>query len=143
MAEINKAKEYLMQLRTLDNQLINKCEEVQKLEDMLTSINAASGDADKVKSSISQDKFGDTVAKIVDLQNEIKEEVNTLVEKTDEIKNVINKVEDQDLRNLLYQRYILGHKWEKIAVNMHLSYRHTLRLHGLGLQEIEKLIICH
>ena len=58
----------------------------------------------------------------------------------DDIKKMIDKIDDQKLHSVLYRRYILGQKWEEVAVSMRLDYRWITRLHGRALQNLIKKI---
>ena len=53
---------------------------------------------------------------------------------------VIEKVPDDKLRELLLLRYISVMTWEEIAVSMGLSYRHVCRLHGDALSQAKKYL---
>ena len=70
-----------------------------------------------------------------------------LIDKRDQAKALIDKVEDEGIRCVLYRYYILGQTWELIAVDMGYAIRHVYRLHGTGLLFLEKMslnvIKCH
>ena len=57
-----------------------------------------------------------------------------------EIEETIGKVGDMSLQEVLRGRYIEGKTFELLAVELHYSYRHTTRLHGEALIEIEKIL---
>lgn len=44
---------------------------------------------------------------------------------------------DSDLDNQAAEAIINGMSWEKVAVKMNYSYRHTTRLHGIALQKLK------
>lgn len=52
------------------------------------------------------------------------------------IEEKINTVEDETLRELLFQKYILGKTLEEISLVINYSKRHTERLHRKALAEI-------
>ena len=86
------------------------------------------------------DKLGSAVAQIVDAENKVRTEIEQLFATEREIEQTINAVEDERLRMILYHRYILGEKWEQIAVSLHLDYRWLLRLHGRALIAVQNQI---
>mgnify|MGYP001703267788 CR=1 FL=1 len=137
MAETNKAKEYLLQVSRAEHRIKRLQEEIQTLQELVTSTSAIS-QGERVISSTSQDKMADTICTI----EEKIEEWNIEVRKLVEIMTTISKLSNEEYRGILYKRYCQSKKWEEIALEMGISYRHTTRLHGLGLQEIEKIIIC-
>lgn len=134
------AKEYLLQYTDLARQIVNKAEEIQRLETLVTKVNTPTDSSDRVKSSGNQDKMADAVCKIADLQTELQADITRMADLQDEIKQTISKVSNTEHRDVLYKRYILNMTWERIAVELNVSYRHTTRLHGIALQEVEKII---
>jgi DNA-directed RNA polymerase specialized sigma subunit len=60
------------------------------------------------------------------------------IQKAEEIKNCINRLEDTREREVLTSRYIKGKKWEKIAEEMKEEHvRQVHRLHGRALNNLE------
>lgn len=53
------------------------------------------------------------------------------------IQTAIDTVQDARLRTLLEYRYIDGRKWESIADDLCIDFRHTLRLHCRALTQIK------
>lgn len=133
------AKEYLRQIRSCDRTITNKLEEVTKLNELMLNVTSA-WKSDVVQSGGSGDKLGDTVAKIIDLQKEINEEIDRLVDLRREVMATIDKVEGSDLRDILYRRYLRFESWEEIAVGTAYTYRHVLRLHGIALKKVSEIM---
>jgi DNA-directed RNA polymerase specialized sigma subunit len=78
-------------------------------------------------------KTEEILAKIVDLENEIDADIDQLISIRDNIKAVIEAVEDDRERLLLQYRYLDGWTFEKIAVEMNYSWRQIHRLHSQAL----------
>lgn len=53
------------------------------------------------------------------------------------IQTAIDTVQDERLRTLLEYRYIDGRKWESIADDLSIDFRHTLRLHCRALTQVK------
>ncbi len=138
MAEID-AKAFLQQVELFDNYINNKLEELDRLKALTLKI-TTSLKQDVVSSSGSQDKLGDAVAKIVDLEAEINEAVDTFIEKKRAVSGIIEKVNNPDQANVLSKRYLLYERWEQIAMEMNFTYRHTTRIHGEALQTVRRLL---
>lgn len=49
----------------------------------------------------------------------------------------IEAMTDEREKDLLTYRYIKGFGWEKIAVKMNYTWRHTLRMHGKALENFK------
>lgn len=133
------AKEYLRQIQNCDRTINNKLEELTKLNELVLNVTSA-WKSDVVQSSGSGDKLGDTVAKIIDLKKEINEEIDRLVDLRREVMATIDKVEESDLRDILYRRYLRYESWEEIAVSSGYTYRHVIRLHGIALKKVSELL---
>lgn len=133
-----KAKEYLEQLRVLDRLINNKQQELEKLETLATKVTSYNS-GDRVQASGNQDKMADTVIKIIELKQEINADIDRLVDMKAEIIPVIDSVQDADMIDVLYKRYILFKKWEEIALEMHYTFRWVLKIHGRALQKIDMI----
>lgn len=133
------AKEYLNQLYRLDSLINIKQLELESLKSISTSI-SVNNDSERVQTSIKQDKLGEIVAKIIDLNDEINNDIDKLVDLKKEIMNLIDKVSCDDLRCILYLRYFHFKTWEKIAVEMNYSYQWIHKLHSRALSEVDNLL---
>lgn len=87
------------------------------------------------------DKLGADVARIVDAESRVSDELEMLEATEREVISTINKVEDGTLHTLLYERYINGKTFEQIAVEMDYSWRQTIRLHGAALNSVRSILI--
>lgn len=134
------AKSYLSQVKLLDIHINNKLEELQRLKDLSFKI-TSSLKPDVVGGSRNLDKIGDAVAKIVDMEIEINNAIDSYVDKKREITNTIEKITDADQLAVLYKRYIQYQTFEKIAYEMHMTYRNVCYIHGKALQTVEQLLL--
>lgn len=57
-----------------------------------------------------------------------------------EVLKVINKIEDGEVKTILYKRYVKMMKWDKIARDMNYDVRVIYRKHKIGLQMVEEVI---
>lgn len=60
-----------------------------------------------------------------------------LMDMQDKAETLISCEKDHDRWSVLYRRYILNQKWEKIAAEINLDLRWIYRLHGQGLVDLE------
>lgn len=137
--KISAVKAYLKKIRLYDTHINNKVAEMSRLKDMVLNITPTLKD-DVVSGSGSKDKLGDTVAKIVDLQDEINRAIDEFVDKKNEVCAIIDSLQNPDHVALLHKRYVEYLTWEQIACDMHISYRHATRMHGRALQAIERIM---
>ena len=131
----NKIK-YLKRYINLDREIDRKLEEVSRLRSKLTRVTEVFTAEPKGGGSI-YGKTEEILAKIVDLEKEIDADVDRLIAVRDNIKSVIEVVEDDRERLLLQYRYLDGWTFEKIAVEMNYSWRQIHRLHSKALTNLK------
>lgn len=76
------------------------------------------------------------VAKYVDACKEAEAELSRLADLRQDIRQLIDKVDDNRMHSILWRRYISGLSWEQVAVSMNYTYRRVTQLHGEALKEI-------
>ncbi|MCD8157764.1 MAG: DUF1492 domain-containing protein [Clostridiales bacterium] len=130
------AKEYLQQAIRLDERINSKIAQLDALNDLSTKCTSTITDMPR-NSSPSVSKLEDVVVKIIDLQNSINNDINLLIDLKREMTNVIKNVNDVDCRLLLEFRYLCGHSWEDIAVELGYTTRNIHYLHRQALKLIE------
>lgn len=133
------AKRYLQQIRLYDSRINTKLEELQRLNEMVLRITPTLKD-DVSSSGGSQDKFADTMAKIVDLKAEINRDIDRYVNAKQEIGGTFDMLSDPDQLQILHKRYAQYKTWEQIACDMHMSYRNVCYIHGKALQAVNEIM---
>lgn len=135
-------KEWMNRARELNIEIDSLLEEQQAAFAMATGVTVAAG-GEKVQASkgnTTEMKFTNYAA----YSELIDSRIDELYKIKREILMVIKKVDDTVLRALLLKRYILFKTWEKVADEIHYSYKHTVHsLHPKALQKIEKVIECN
>ncbi len=134
-----KAKSYLQQIRRLDKKINNKQMQLESLQELVTNITPILKDVN-VQSNASQDRLGDTMAKIIDLQNEINNEIDLYINKKLEAIKLINTIGDDVSISILTQRYINYKRWDEIADNLSYTRQGVLKKHGQALLNFEKSV---
>ena len=102
---VKEAKDYLLQIRLLDAQIDCMLSSVQGLRDSLLRITPTLKQ-DVVTGSSAHDRMSATVAKIVDLENEINAKVDALVDRKAQVIRLLEKVRNPDYLKVLQMRYI-------------------------------------
>ena len=124
-------KAWLLQYRRLDERIDRLEKEKARWIERATKMSAPS-DGMPHGSGVS-DTVGLAVSKAADLAAEINREIDRLADLRREIEAAIQTVEGSVFREVLERKYIDGDTWENIAVQMHYSYMHVCRLHGMAL----------
>lgn len=130
------AKEYLSQAYRLDQRINSNIEEVSRLREMASSISSPSW-GEKVQASRNTEApFVRCLEKIVDLENTINAEIDTLVCLKKQIRTVIEAVPNLDERLVLRYRYIHNCTWEQIGNELCADARTIRRWHGEALLKV-------
>ena len=134
---IRDTREYLNQIQRYDKIIQNKQEEIDYLHSLATSLGSFSY-GEKVQSSGSQDKMGDLVSKIVDLQVELIDIRQKYLDKRTEVIRSIDAVTNPVLYDILFKKYVKGKSLDVIADNIGYSYQRTKELHLQAIATVKK-----
>lgn len=132
-------KDFLNRIKKIDLLIDVKLKELSALKDRLTNI-TVNTEREKVQTSMVGDKFADTIAKIVDLENEINTDIDVLVDYKSQARKLIERLDDDVQKVILYDRYFRGCTFEEIAVGIGYTWRWTCKLHGRALQKLNEII---
>lgn len=133
-----RAKDYFSQIRKTDRLIQRLTDTVNTLRSSLTS-QSYELKPDKVQTSGAKDTLGETIVKIMSLEEDINARIDELVDMKKDAFNRIGNVSDKDQQNILIARYVNGEKWERIAVDLNFSIAQVYRIHGAALLDfVEK-----
>lgn len=133
------AKEYLGQAYRIDQRINSKLEQVASLRALATKATSTLSDTPQGGSRNVQ-AMEATIVKIVDLENEINEDIDTLVDLKREIVGVIKHIQNPEYQTLLELRYLCFYSWEKVAVEMEYDLRYMHKLHRKALEQCSEFI---
>ena len=134
-----QVKDFLNKIRHVDMMIDCKVEQVMNLRSRLTSISCPMGE--KVQSSLDPDKFTNPISKIIELEQEINEDIDKLVDLKRVARRMIEQLEDDVEKMVLYKRYFENKTFEQISVEMNYSWRRIHQFHGDALKKLERLHI--
>ncbi len=129
------AKEYLKQVRYIDQQIDCKLAMMSRLREQTTKATALITDMPRGDSPDLQ-QIETTVVKIADLEEEINRDIDRLVDLRRDARRAISRISDTEQRLILELRYFGYQTWEQIAASMNYSVRHITRLHGYALRKL-------
>jgi len=130
-----KAKYYLGQAYRIDQRINSKLEQIASLRELATKATSTLSDAPR-SSSPNLKPMEVIIAKMMDLEAEINNDIDTLVDLKKELVAVIKNVDNPEFQTLLELRYLCFKTWEQIAVSMGYSLQHIFRLHDRALNEV-------
>lgn len=76
------------------------------------------------------------VERILQTQEQLHEQANACQQVRREIAVTVEQLPDLRERDILRRRYILGQRFEQIAVELRLEYRWTRRLHRRAIENL-------
>jgi DNA-directed RNA polymerase specialized sigma24 family protein len=132
------AKQYLRQVKYLDELVAVKLGEVEELRSLAEKVTSAPR-LDSVQPSGTQDRIADLVAKIVALETEINQTVDRMMDMKAEATRLIDSMPTPEHQILLRLRCFRGCTWEEIAVKMGYTYRGIHYLHSRALIEFNQV----
>ena len=123
------AKEYLRQAYRLNERINSHIEELENLRDLSTRIQGVSyGEHIPSPNRPTDAPFTKVLFKIMDYQEKINHEIDTLVDLKAEMEDAIEKLSNVD------ERLLDTHSWEEIGVLLNASVRTVHRIHSSALQ---------
>ncbi len=125
-------KDYLSQAYRIDQRINSKLAQVMSLRDLLGKATGTLSGAPKAATP-NPHTMEDTIAKMVDLENEINEDIDALVDLKAEIMRRIKCVENTEYQTILELRYLCFKRWEFIAVELGYDLRYLYKLHDQAL----------
>ena len=95
---------------------------------------------DEIKTNAINSKVENKAIELIKLKKDIDVHNVKIEEVKREISCVVDKLEDETLKNLLRLRYLEFKKWREIEYILNYSEQHIHRLHNKALKEINKII---
>lgn len=133
------AKEYLRQLKDLEEAIRDKREELIRLNARAESCSAPAMSGMPFGSG-GKDKVSELVSRIVDTENLIRQQMSKLNDLTYEATKKIDSLADIRYRLILEKRYILLKDWYTIADELGYSVQRCYQLHGYALTAFSKIL---
>lgn len=132
-------KEYLGQAYRIDQRINSKLEQVGSLRALAAKATSTISDMPHSGSRDVQSMEG-IIVKIIDLENEINADIDTLVDLKREIVRIIKAIDNPEYQTLLELRYLCFFSWEKVAVEMDYDLRYLHKLHRKALEKCAAFI---
>lgn len=134
------AKEYLQQLYKADVIIKQRIQEKEDIRARLSSIGSFDYTKDRVQVSASGDaSYVKQLEKIIDLENDINRLFVEYFDMKHRVIGQLHALNNADQIKILYKRYVLGEKFEQIAVDLNFSISNVYKIHGYGLREFQKI----
>ena len=129
-------KAYLNRAYKIEHRINVKLERLERLRALAEKTTATL--SDMLKSPNRDGGNEDILARIVDMENEIKRDINHLLDIKEDVQGAIETVEEPELKLLLELRYLCYRSWGDIAEEMNYDVRQIHRIHSKALFELNK-----
>ena len=133
-----KAQEYLRQLKEIDGDIENMLAEVERWR-MVAMGTTSRTEGDRVQTSGSQQRMADAVCEYIDIEADIKQQLDILAEKRKEITSTIRML-PYNKRNVLHKRYVQDMSFDEISVVCDKSRSWVTSVHGRALQDVQAIL---
>ncbi len=133
------AKDYLGQAYRLDAIIKSNQQELKDLQETITCVGGITYSETKTTSQTfsNEANFVKDVIELVDLESKIKEDIVKCISLKEEIRNVINRIENPNERLVLRLKYINFYDWKTIEDELDVSSRTAMRLYNSALNNIQ------
>ena len=128
-------KEYLAQAYRIDQRINSKLEQIISLRDLSTKATSTLSDMPGSATRNVRSMEG-VIVKMIDLENEINEDIDTLVDLKKEIMGFIKNIDNLEQQTLLELRYLCFKTWEQISVDMGYSIQNAYKVHDKALENM-------
>ena len=132
------AKDFFQRNYYLEQRVNSRLRRLSDLRQLAGRVTSSLG-REPVSGSADVHNLDGTIAKIVDMECEINEEIDRLVDAKRESMAVIRQVEHPDQQLVLELRYLDFKSWPSIAEEMGLSPRWVQTLHERALAAVENI----
>ena len=131
-----KAKDYMMQIRRMDDRIkaleLSSKSALDRATNTTTAYDKLPIDRSHVNPRLEEN--------YAELMERIRWEKAELMRVQEDVTATISKIKRNEYATLLLNYYVLGWTFEQCAVQMHFSYRHIVRIHGEALMEVQRII---
>lgn len=129
--------DYLNQSRKLYDKIERKKQEIAEYHDTIQRIKAITNE-ERVQSSPMPDKIGSSIAKLIEMENEVDKIVEKYIDTTEKIARQIDDLPNEQQSKVLYYYFIKRLSVEQINDELQLSVRHIYRTRRNGMIAFEK-----
>ena len=128
-------KEYLRRFKHLADIIRMKSERFKCMESAVVYTTPQMSDMPRMGSDPAKRRT-DALVELVALQDEIADAVRDSVKTSREVMRMLDTIVNDDVRWLMYARYVEALSWKEISSKMGRSERQVFRMHGEGLREL-------
>ena len=130
------AKEYLKQAYRLDHRINSDIAEMERLREMASSVSSPGFEEHFNPNRNTEAPFIHCMEKVWELQQKINKGIDKLIDLKDQMRDVIDKVDNADAQMVLRYRYIHNLTWEQIGDELCADESTVRRWHRQALAKV-------
>lgn len=134
---IEEVKSYLNQAYYLDKRITALQDELTMLESKLQRCTSS---YTNVKGCGNQPTFEYTLDRVMKYRERLNREIDNLVDRKRDIRKVIDKLDNDKEKLILYKKYINFQTFESIAEDLDITPRQVYKIHKKSLEKLQKFI---
>lgn len=131
-------KEHLEQLIEKDNTIRRKRQRLETLRSVAMNLSVEYKD-EAVQRTREMHPLEKIMAKIIDLEREIDDDVNSLVDLKAEVWELLDRLTDERYKQLLWLKYAERKTWKEIGIALEYTDRYAKMLQPRALQSFEQI----
>ena len=134
-----KAQEELQKILIDDAKINSKIEELARLKSLATKVTTVM-EGEVVSRTRNPDTMGDTIMKIIEMQDEINSLIDSYIDRKAYFSKIIDSLPKPEWISVLYGHYYHGKSFQKLADEMGYTRRNVCYIHGDALVAVEKMM---
>ena len=134
-----KAMEFLSQAYLLNQQIETNLRQIESLRSLAQSLQSFIGN-EPVNHTRNVTSLQDTVIKIMEQEQKLNAEIDRLVDLKTEIQEVISRVKETNLREILKKRHLCFETWPQIGKELGHTDRWAQLRHERALIVVQKIL---
>lgn len=132
------AKEFLRQVKKLDRLIENKMIEVQQWKEIAENT-TANLSGERVQSSHNPHRIADAIGRYVDLEAEIKRDIEAYIAAKKDVISVIEQLEVTEY-DILHKIYVQHLTLDDVADNYDRTYSWVTTIHGQAVKHVQDIL---
>ena len=123
----------------LEAQVQSKLQQIERLRSLASKVTSNTAN-EPVSHTRDVTEMQDAVIRIMEEEEILKNRIKMLMDVKEQIRDVIEQVDDVTLQLILEKRYLLYESIKEIAADLGYTYRWTEKKHKKALQEADRII---
>ena len=138
----SSVKNYLSKAYQVELRIDDRVAMIQSLRDLAVKAGPTASDMPGSPNRNIR-RMEDIIVKITDQENELRDEIDRLLDLRKSIHDLIAQVDVPEQQVVLEQRYLRYLSWDEISGNIGVCRRQVYRIHDAGLEKIKIPESCH